>query len=109
MSSWKKIVRDPFLADAMRDFSKELGILRRTKHPDTVKQQVFFRRKLAEDAMIRLIPFLDHMRPVIQEVQNQCKTALQVLENKPKNEDIERYGSRIEQRVQQYAKFLEAA
>ena len=83
MSSWKKLVRDPYLANAMEDFSKELGTLRRVKRPEKVEQQVYLLCELSRDAMIRLIPFSEYMRPVIQQAQRECQTVLQVLDGKP--------------------------
>ena len=106
MSSWEKLVRDPYLVDAMEGFSKELGTLRRVKKPEKVEQQVYLLRELARDAMMRLIPFSEHMRPVIQEAQRQCKNVLQVLEGKTTNANIAQYSSHIETRVQEYAAFL---
>ncbi len=109
MADWRSLVRDVYLADAVDGFSKELGTLRHVDSPEDVERQVYLLCELSRDAMVRLIPFEERMRPVIRGVQGQCREALEVLDGKPDNASILQYRSHIEKRIQEYAVFVGAS
>ena len=102
----RKFIRDPFLADAMEAYQRNLENLAQASAEDSVERCAYIACEQSRGITMCVWPLSPSMRAIIQDAHRLFKKLLDVLATKKLNSSAKKYKEHVEDRERVFLKFL---